>query len=91
MTLYDSLSMLFTVDEKIILNRSAVGVSLQEFCNLLSFFLAVVTDEDMCQCLTVLNDKVNSFDEEKWDALQSFLPFDVPFAEEDLLDLQEEE
>lgn len=69
----------FSVEEQLILNHLAVGVSKDEFFVQLDFSMAVCSEDDTfsLELLQNVKSKVQNFDDEQWEQLQQFVPFPI--------------
>lgn len=84
MTSYETFSTMFVFDEKILLNKMALDLSLRNCLDRLALYEEVTSDEECKQLIVSLQEKVKILTEEEWEDLKSFLPFDLPLTEEDL-------
>lgn len=75
---------LFSNDEKIILNHTAVEGSKESCCQQLSFDMEVSEDEDCISILQSVYDKICDLSDEEFLDLQKYLPVDVPVTDDDV-------
>ena len=74
---------LFTVNEKIILNRLVVDNSKDYVLNHLLFSADVSIDDDMVATLKSLASKIEKLSDSEWDDMKSYFPCQVPISEKD--------
>ena len=79
---------IFNADEKLVLNRMGIGISRKEFVTQAGFSEQVTEDADCKALMHIVMAKIDGLTDEEWEDLQKYLPFDVPFDDED--SLQEE-
>lgn len=74
----------FDVEEKLVLNHVAVGVSQSVCCEQILFDMEIVDNDTLSSALQSLYAKVRDLTEDEWNSLQSFLPFEVPLSDDDI-------
>lgn len=74
---------LFTVDEKIILNRLVVDNTKEYVVNHLLFSADVSVDDDMGSTLKSLASKIENFSDDEWNDMKNYFPCQVPFSDKD--------
>ena len=73
----------FSEEEKIFVNRLAVGVGKEKCCEMLDFTINVTSDDDCVAVLQSLYAKIRDLSVEEWADLQNYLPFDVTVSDDD--------
>lgn len=77
-------SRMFDFEEKMVLNKSAVGVSKKAFLDQCSFSKAVTEDDECIALLSSVAEKVEKLSDEEWEELKQYIPFDVPVLDADV-------
>ena len=83
------MSFLFDTEEQLIINKTTANVKLKNFskANILQrfdFVLSMNNDNDIFNLYDGLKNKFEEITEKEWDNVKAFLPFAIPYSEEDL-------
>ena len=73
-------------DEMILLNNVGINVSLKDAMNSVLTQVVITRDKTVKVLLLDLNAKLKQMTEEEWQDMQKFMPFEIPYLNEDLYD-----
>lgn len=74
---------IFTVDEKIILNKLVVENTKEYVLNHLTLAEEVSLDDEMISTLQELRSKIEKISDDEWNEMKAYFPCEVPYSERD--------
>lgn len=76
----------FSYDEMNVLNNIGINVSLKDAMNSVLTQVVITRDKKVKMILLELNSKLRQLTDEEWEEIQQYLPFEMPYMNEDLND-----